>query len=118
MKYVKQLMIILAISFVGEMLNKLIPLPVPSGVYGLFLMVLLLCSKRLKLEDVEAVGNFMLEIMPIMFIPACVGIMESYKDVESVIIPISFICVISTIAVMAVAGWISQWIIKMERKES
>lgn len=112
MKYVKQLMIILAISFVGELMNQLIPLPVPSGVYGLFLMVILLCTKCLKVEDVEDVGNFLLEIMPIMFIPACVGIMESYQAIESVVIPISIICVLSTIAVMVATGWISQWIMK------
>ena len=32
MKYLKQFLIILVISLIGEILNKLLPLPVPAGV--------------------------------------------------------------------------------------
>ena len=40
MKYVKQFGIILLISFAGEALNYLLPLPVPASIYGLVLMFL------------------------------------------------------------------------------
>ena len=45
MKFVRQFMIILAISFVGELLHALLPLPVPASItasvlYGLVLLVL------------------------------------------------------------------------------
>ena len=43
MKYAYQVMIIGGISLAGELLNYLLPLPVPAGVYGLFLLLLLLC---------------------------------------------------------------------------
>ena len=39
MKYVRQIGIILGITLAGEFLNKILPLPVPAGVYGLFLML-------------------------------------------------------------------------------
>ena len=42
MKYVKQFGIILLISFAGEALNYLLPLPVPASIYGLVLMFLCL----------------------------------------------------------------------------
>ena len=42
MKFAKELSIILGISLLGEIFNKLLPLPVPAGVYGLFLMLGLL----------------------------------------------------------------------------
>lgn len=35
MKYVKQFCIILMISFIGELCNQMIPLPVPASIYGL-----------------------------------------------------------------------------------
>ena len=39
MKYVRQIGIILGITLAGEFLNQILPLPVPAGVYGLFLML-------------------------------------------------------------------------------
>ena len=79
MKYVKESAIIFGITMIGEFLNELLPLPVPAGVYGLFLLLLLLCTGLLKLKDIEATGNFLLDIMPILFIPASVGLIESYE---------------------------------------
>ena len=43
MKYIKESAIIFGITMIGEFLNRLLPLPVPAGVYGLFLLLLLLC---------------------------------------------------------------------------
>ena len=53
MKYMKQFGIILAISFAGEILNYLVPLPIPASIYGLVLMFLALCFKLIKVEDVK-----------------------------------------------------------------
>ena len=80
MKYIKESAIIFGITMIGEFLNRLLPLPVPAGVYGLFLLLLLLCTKVLKLEAIEATGNFLLDTMPIMFIPASVGLIDSYDS--------------------------------------
>ena len=38
MKFLKQFTIILIVSFIGEILNHLIPLPVPASIYGLVIM--------------------------------------------------------------------------------
>ena len=50
MKYVKEIVIIFGITMVGELLNKFIPLPVPAGVYGLFILLGGLCSGIIKLS--------------------------------------------------------------------
>ena len=39
MKYVKQTCIITGMTLAGEILGSVLPLPVPAGVYGLFLML-------------------------------------------------------------------------------
>ena len=77
MKYIRESFIIFALTLAGEFLNHVLPLPVPAGVYGLFLMLVLLCAGILKVDQVEATGNFLLDIMPVMFIPASVGLLES-----------------------------------------
>ena len=78
MKYLRQFMIILLVSFVGELLKYAIPLPVPASIYGLVILFILLETGVLKLEAVKDTAIFLIEIMPLMFIPAGVGLMESW----------------------------------------
>ncbi|MDQ9840279.1 CidA/LrgA family protein, partial [Acinetobacter baumannii] len=73
MKYVKQFLIILLISAMGEGLYAILPLPIPASVYGVILMLAALISGILKLEQVKETADFLIEIMPVMFIPAGVG---------------------------------------------
>ena len=70
MKYLRQFCIILLISALGEGVHILLPLPVPASVYGLVLMLGALTSGILKLEQVEDAADFLVEIMPVMFVPA------------------------------------------------
>ena len=86
MKYVKEFGIILIVSLVGELLNYFLPLPVPASIYGLVLMLALLMTGALKLDAVEDAGKFMIEIMPVMFIPAGVGLMESWGELKAVLV--------------------------------
>lgn len=116
MKFIKECAIIFGITLAGEGLNHVLPLPVPSGVYGLFLLLFLLCSGILKLEDVEATGNFLLDIMPILFVPPTVGLMESFGAMRSIIVPLVVISVVSTLAVMIVTGKVAEWIMNRQRK--
>ena len=118
MKYIYQLFIILVVTFVGELLHYFIPIPVPASIYGLIIMLILLCTKVVKLEHVEITSDFLIEIMPLMFIPAGVGLMKSWGVLKPLIIPVVVITVISLIAVMAVSGRISQRIIKAQEKKS
>ena len=116
MKYAYQVMIIGGISLAGEILNYLLPLPVPAGVYGLFLLLLLLCTKVLKLEAIEATGNFLLDTMPIMFIPASVGLIDSYDAMKAILIPLIVTCLISTVVVMGVTGKVTEFMVKLLKK--
>ena len=117
MKYIRQFVIILFISFIGEALKYVLPLPIPASIYGLVLMFVLLETKVLKVEAVQDAGKFLIEIMPLMFIPAGVGLMNSWDVMESVLIPLTVITAASTIFVMAVTGKMAQHIIRKNKRE-
>lgn len=117
MKYVKQFLIILLISFIGEGLNYLIPVPVPASIYGMVILFVCLCTKIVKLDDVKDTGMFLIEIMPLMFIPAGVGLMKSWGVLKPLVVPVLAITVVSLIAVMAVSGRVSQKIIAKNDKK-
>lgn len=116
MKYIKQFLIILAISFVGELLRYLIPLPIPASIYGMVILFVGLMTGLIKLEAVKDAGKFLIEIMPLMFIPAGVGLMTSWEILQPVFLPICIITVVTIITVMVATGRISQWIIRRGRK--
>ena len=117
MKYVRQFWIILLISAMGEALHVLIPLPVPASVYGLVIMLIALGTHIIRLEQVKEAAEFLIEIMPVMFIPAGVGLLESWPSLRPVWIPVVFISVATTIIVMAVTGRVAQRIIGKEEKK-
>lgn len=117
MKYVKQIGIILGITMVGEILYHVLPLPVPAGVYGLFIMLAALMSGVVKLESVEGTGNFLMDTMTMMFLPATVGIVESIGEVKTVLIPFLLIIAVSTVLVMVVTGRMAQWVMGRKKAE-
>lgn len=116
MKYVKQFGIILAVSFLGEVLKSLIPLPIPASIYGLLLMLAALCFHIIPLEEVKETAKFLIEIMPLMFIPPAVGLMESWTTISPIFLELIAVTVISTILVMAVSGRVTQFVIRLENK--
>lgn len=118
MKYIKQFLIILLISFIGEGLNYLIPAPIPASIYGMVILFVCLCTKIIKLDDVKDTGLFLIEIMPLMFIPAGVGLMKSWGVLKSLLIPVLVITVVSLVAVMGISGRVSQSIIKGKKSKA
>ncbi|MBQ8732248.1 MAG: CidA/LrgA family protein [Oscillospiraceae bacterium] len=116
MKYIKQGGIILGVSFVGEILHFLIPLPIPAGIYGIILMFLCLQTRLIPLAEVETTADFLVEMMPIMFVPAAVGVMEALGLLGSLWLAYLLVTVVSTLLVMLCSGWVTQGLIRLTRK--
>lgn len=117
MKYLKQLSIIIGISFLGEIAAYFIPFPVPASVYGILILFFSLLTGIIKLDMVETTADFMLEIMPLLFVPAGVGLMNVWDRISGNIFEILVVTVVSTVLVMAVSGLTSQAIIKRRKNK-
>lgn len=115
MKYMRQFGIILGVTCAGELMKYFLPLPVPGSIYGLLLMFVLLFTKVIKVEHVKDVGEFLIEIMPLMFIPAGVGLMSSWNDLQGFLVPLLVITVATTFIVVFVTGKVTDFM--MDRKE-
>lgn len=110
MKFLRQFMIILLLSFLGEVLKVFIPLPIPASVYGLVLMLVCLMTGVLKTSQVKDAAFFLIEIMPVMFIPAAAGLIDSWKVLQPLLLPILVITVVITVFVMVITGKVAQMI--------
>lgn len=116
-KYVFQFARILAFCFLGEILHSLLPLPVPSSVYGLVLLLAALKLGVVRLEQVKEVGTFLTGIFALLFVPAAAGVMELWAEMGAMLLPILISVVIITILVMASAGLTTQAIASHKKEK-
>ncbi len=117
MKYVAQFTVIIFISFIGEILNRLIPLPVPASIYGFVILFLCLELKVIKLHQVKDVGSFLLAVMPVTLVPPSVGFMAAFPIMKQYGLQFIAIALITTFGVMVVTGHVAQFVVRRKRKE-
>lgn len=115
MKYIKQLGIIIVISFISEILHTLIPLSLPASVYGIVLLFICLETRAIHISSIKETGYFLIEIMPLMFIPAAVGLIKTWAVIRPSWLAYVTITIVSTFAVMIISGKVTQGIIKYKK---
>lgn len=112
MKYVIQFMIIIGFSFIGEFLHYILPLPIPASIYGIVLLFSALELKILKVNDIREVSSFLIAVMPMMFIPAAVGLVNSWDIISSSLLKYIIVTFVTTFVVMGVSGLVTQFVIR------
>lgn len=112
MKYITQILIILAFTLLGELLQAVIPLPVPAAIYGLVLLLIALSTGLLKRERIADSANFLISLLPLLFVAPAVKLLENWGLIAPKLVPICIITVVSTFVVFAVAGLVTQWLLK------
>ena len=112
MKYIKQLLIILIFSLAGELLQLLLPIPIHASVYGLILLFLALCTKLVRLDQIESVSQFLIDIMPILFVAPAVNLLDSWALIAPDLAPICIIVVLSTLVTFFISGALTQWLLR------
>lgn len=104
-------------AFLGELLHHFIPLPIPASIYGIVLLFLALETKILKVSDIKETSSFLIAIMPLMFLPPAVGVIESWNLLRESWFPYVIVTLISTVVVMGVSGRVTQGIIRKGGKK-
>ena len=118
MKFLIQFMIIIAFSFLGELLHYFLPLPIPASIYGIVLLFVALELKWVKVKDIRETSSFLIAVMPVMFIPAAVGLIDSWQAIGNSWLQYIIVTVVSTFIVMGVSGWITQMVIRKNRMKA
>ena len=116
MIYIIQFLIILAISFIGELIKFYLPFPISGSIYGMVLLFILLVTGFIKIEQIDDTAKFLLDIMPILFIPSAVGIITKLHELQEIWWQIIIITVVTTIIVMTVSGLVTQTIIRKKNR--
>lgn len=117
MKYLRQAMILAVVTFAAEIVKYLLPLPVPASIYGLILLFILLKTGVVQLHQIEDVGGLLLELMPLLLVPASVSFLTVLDTIQGMLLPVLFMGFAGTVAVMAVTGRVAQWLVRRDGKE-
>ena len=107
---------ILVVCFLGEILHAVLPLPIPSSIYGLILLLLALRLKVIRMEDVKEVGLFLTGIFPLLFVPAAAGVMELWAEMGSMLLPILLAIFPVTVLVLITSGHTTQALVRRKQK--
>ena len=115
MKYLHQALIIAAVTFTAEVLKFILPFPFPASIYGLILLFTLLKTGILKLSQIEDVGGLLLELMPLLLVPASVSFIQAADTIPSILVPFLIMNFVGTLVVMGVTSWVAQWFIRRRK---
>ena len=115
MKYIYQALVIAAVTFAAELLKFILPFPFPASIYGLIILFTLLKSGILKLSQVEDVGGLLLELMPLLLVPASVSFITSLDAVKQLLAPVLISGLVGTTLVLFVTGTVTQLCIKLRK---
>lgn len=108
LKYLGQFCIIALFSFIGEVLHALIPFPVPAAIYGLVLLTVALLLKWIRPDQIRETSDFLVQLLPLLFVAPLVGIVNSAPLILENLVPIIIAVVAGTAVTFAVSGGIVQ----------
>ena len=117
MKYITQLSLILGITLLGEVLQRVLPVSIPAAVYGLALLFLALSTGLIKLDQVKETGDFLRSLLPLLFVGPTVGILEHWQLIRQELIPLVTVILVSTTVTYVVSGLVTQRLNKKEGDE-
>lgn len=118
MKFITQILYILLFSLLGELLQAIVPLPIPAAIYGIILLLIALWTGLLKEEKIADAAVFFISIMPILFVTPAVKILQYWELISDRLGQIITIMVVSTFVVFTVSGLVAKWLRKKEDQDN
>ena len=109
--------IYILILFIGLALKTVVPAPIPPAVYGMIILFIMLSVKIIKADDIKPVTNKLLDIMPFLFVPAGVAMINEIEKLKGKIIFVLITIFITTFLIMFVTGHVVQLVQKLTSKK-
>lgn len=97
MKLLIQLAIVSGICLACEGIAAILPFSFPASVMALLVVFLLLLTKALKLEQIDTVSNYLLQHIPLLFIPVTTSIMNYWDVISQIFVPFFLICLVTLV---------------------
>jgi len=101
----------------GNALSRLIEpiILIPGSILGMMLMFVLLLTGLVKMEWLTPVTNLFLKHMSFFFVPLGVGLLGALDLIAPIWMEMTFLLILSNLAVMLGVGWTVQWLANREK---
>ncbi|WMD18594.1 CidA/LrgA family protein [Achromobacter seleniivolatilans] len=96
-----QIAIIVLFSLAGQAMVTFLDLPVPGGVIGMALMLILLATRRLRVRNVQRGASLLLGEMLLFFVPAVMSLLDHREFLGLLGIKLLTVIALGTMLVMA-----------------
>lgn len=109
--FFQQALTLAVILFISNIIEAVMPIPMPTSVIGLVLLFIALCTGIVKLEQVESVGTALTNNISFLFVPAGISVINSLPILSKSPILIILLIIISTIFLLVCTGYASQLLV-------
>lgn len=104
------LTLLLLCQLAGELLARLLGLPVPGPVLGLVLLFLFCCLRPQMPDALRDTAQTILRHLSLLFVPAGVGVMVHAARIESEWVAIVVALLVSAVLTIAVTALVFRWV--------
>ncbi|MGI9876083.1 CidA/LrgA family protein [Vibrio chagasii] len=101
----------------SDWLVSFLHIPLPSNVFGMFLLLSLLLTKVVKVQWLKAGSNWLITEMLLFFIPAVVAIVNYQNLFQQQGIKIVFVIGVSTVFVLSMTALVVDIVYRYEIKK-
>jgi holin-like protein len=105
--------ILLACQLVGEVVTRLLRLPVPGPVLGMVILFCVLLVRRQVPDDLSVVTGGLLQNLSLLFVPAGVGVMLHAQLLAENWMALSAALLLSAVITIVVTGVVMTWSLRL-----
>ena len=95
-------------QLIGEIISRLTKLPIPGPVIGMVILFCGLVLRRKMPPELETVSGFLHRYLPLLFVPAGVGVVTNLDLLTRSWAPLAGAIIIGTAMTIAVTGVVMQ----------
>jgi putative effector of murein hydrolase LrgA (UPF0299 family) len=96
--------VLLVCQLIGEVVSRLLELPLPGPVIGMLILFVGLCIHGRVPEDLQSVAGGLLNNLSLLFVPAGVGVVTHLGLVAQAWLPLTVALVVSVVLTIAVTA--------------
>ena len=106
------------ILFFAQIISDLFPksFVVPAPLMGMIILYILLVTHIIKLPMVEKAGDAMLSILPFLFIPSGIQLIDHMDIIKKEGIKVFIIAIVSTIIILASIAYVGALVMNIHKK--
>ncbi|RXJ80174.1 CidA/LrgA family protein [Arcobacter sp. F2176] len=110
----KGIITLLIFQFIGECISRLFSLLVPGAVIGMILLLVFLIIRKKSFHSLDTTVSFFLKYLPLLFIPAAMGIITQVDTISKEFLAISISLFIGTVLSLALSAKILDYFANKE----